>query len=71
MLRGWRCTPECGWRGLRFSRSLFSRGKHRVRNAGIAVLVVLGAALAVRHVLSRAPERASPTGDEGIQEVAD
>jgi hypothetical protein len=38
---------------------------------GFAVLVVLGTMLAVRYALSRAPERSSSTGDEGIQEVAE
>jgi hypothetical protein len=71
MLRVWYCTSECGWRGLRFSRSLFSRSKHRARNAILAALVVLGSALVIRLALSRLQGRAPPTGDEGIHEVAE
>lgn len=71
MLRIWRCTPECGWWGLRFSISLFRQGKTRLRKAVVLVLMVVGGVFAVRYALSRAPERPMPTGEENIQEVAE
>jgi hypothetical protein len=71
MLRIWRCTPECGWRGLRFSISLFRQGKNRLRKVILAVLFGVGCVFAVRYALSRAPERSMPTGDENIHEVAE
>ena len=71
MLRGWYCTPECGWRGLQFSRSLYRQGQRRTRKIVLAVLVALGAALAIRLALSRVQGRALPTGDEGIHEVVE
>lgn len=69
MLRIWRCTPECGWRGIRFSVSLFHQGKTRLRKAMVFILMLIGCVVAVRYALSRAPERPMPTGDENIHEV--
>ena len=71
MLRVWYYTPECGWRRLQFSRSLYPQGRRRPRRVVLAVLVAFGATLAIRFALSRVQGRATPTGDEGIQEVAE
>src|ERR1039458_2063218 len=65
-LRGYRCTPECGWRGLRFSRSRFRKQKKRLRVALIVAVFILTAAATVRFVLSRVGTRSGSTGDEGI-----
>jgi hypothetical protein len=69
MLRGWRCSTGCGWHGLRFSNSLFLREKARVRKAVYLAILLVSSVLAVRYALSRAPERSTPSGNEGIQEI--
>jgi hypothetical protein len=69
LLRRWRCTPECGWHGYRFSRSQFHRRKRQVR---MALLIVLGAMAVVGlvwYALSRVSARGGATQEEGIQEV--
>ena len=68
-LRGFRCKPECGWRGLRFSKSRFRHRKSRLKVAVIVVFFVLAAAVAVHVVLSRVGSGSGPAHDEGIQEV--
>jgi len=68
-LRGYRCTPECGWRGLRFSRSRFRRQKKRLRVALVVAVFILMAAATVRYVLSRDGSRSGGGGNEGIGEV--
>lgn len=67
-LRRYRCTPECGWRGVRFSRSRFRQQKKRFRVVVIGLLFMLTAAVAVRYVLAR---MGPPGGsvDDGIREV--
>ena len=69
LLRGYRCTPECGWRGLRFSRSRFRRQKKRLRVALVVAVFILMAAATVRYALSRVGTRSGAAGDEGIGEV--
>ena len=69
LLRWFRCSRECGWRGLRFSRSLYFHRRRRLMTAVIIALFVLLATAAVRMVLSRVGSRSSATHDEGIQEV--
>ena len=68
-LRGLRCKPNCGWRGLRFSRSLFRRRKRRLMYALFIVLFIAMAAWTVRYVLARAALGRGGAGDDGIQEV--
>ncbi len=67
-LRGYRCTPDCGWRGLRFSQSRFRKQKKRLRVAVIVAVFLLMAAVTVRYVLARVGTR-TPTGGDGIGEV--
>jgi hypothetical protein len=68
-LRGLSCKPDCGWRGFRFSRSLFRRRKRRLRSALFVVLFIAMAALTVRYVLSRAGAGPGGTHDDGFREV--
>ena len=68
-LRGYRCTLECNWRGLRFSRSRFRRQKKRLRVALVIAVFILMATATVRYVLSRAGSRSGSGVDEGIGEV--
>ena len=65
----YRCTPECGWRGLRFSRSRFRKHKKRLRSVLIVVAFMLASAATVCYVLSRVGPRPEPGGDDGIGEV--
>jgi hypothetical protein len=44
-------------------------GRTRIRKAVIALIILIGAALAVRHALSRAPERSTPASEDGVQEI--
>jgi hypothetical protein len=67
LLRRFRCTTQCGWRGLRFSRSRFRKSKKKIRFALIVLLFVLAAAYTVRCMLPRVG--AGGSHDEGIQEV--
>jgi hypothetical protein len=67
-LRGYRCTPECGWRGVRFSRSRFRRQRKRFRVVVIGLVFMLIAAGAVRYVLARMGPSSGPS-DDGIREV--
>jgi hypothetical protein len=69
LLRGFRCTKECGWRGLRFSRSRFRARKRKLKTALIVMLFIVSAAMVVRYMLERASSRAGGTADDGIQEV--
>ena len=68
-LRGLRCKPNCGWRGFRFSRSLFRRRERRLMVALFVVLFIAIAAWTVRYVLSRAGSGSGGTQDDGVQEV--
>ena len=68
-LRGYRCTTECGWRGLRLSRSRFRRQRKRLRVALVVAVFILVAAATVRYALSRGGSRSGGTGDDGIGEV--
>jgi hypothetical protein len=68
-LRGLRCKPDCGWRGFRFSRSLFRRRKRRLRYALFIVLFIAAAAWTVRYALSRAASGQGGAVDDGVQEV--
>jgi hypothetical protein len=70
LLRGYRCTTECGWRGIRFSRSRFRRQKKRLKSALIVAVLLLAAAATVRYALSRTGSRSGGTGEEGVGEVA-
>jgi hypothetical protein len=67
-LRGYRCTPECGWRGVRFSRSRFRRQRKRFRVAVVGLVFMLMAAVAVRYVLARMAPPSKPS-DDGVREV--
>jgi hypothetical protein len=67
LFRRFRCTKECGWRGIRFSRSRFRRSKRRLRILLIFLLFFLAAAATVRVMLSRVGPRS--VHDEGIQEI--
>jgi len=60
---------ECGWRGLRFSRSQFHRTARKLRVAFVVALFIVLATATVRFVLSRVGSQSSATHDEGIQEV--
>ena len=68
-VRGYRCTAECGWRGLRFSRSRFRRQRKRLGGALVVAVFILMAAATVRCALSRVGPRSGGAGDEGIGEV--
>ena len=68
-LRGYCCTTECGWRGLRFSRSRLRRQRKRLKVALIVAVFVLMAAATVRYVLSRGGSHSGGGGNEGIGEV--
>ena len=68
-LRGLRCKPNCGWRGFRFSRSLYRRRRRRLMYALFVVLFIATAAWTVRYVLSRAGAGQGGPADDGIQEV--
>lgn len=69
LLRGFRCTTECGWRGLRFSHSRYRARKRQLRDALIIVLFILTAAATVHYMLSRASSRAGGAHENGIQEI--
>jgi hypothetical protein len=69
-LRGYRCTTECGWHGLRFSRSRLRRQKKRLRSTLIVAAFVLAAVATVRYMLSRTGSHTGSPDDEGIGEVA-
>ena len=69
-LREYRCTAECGWRGLRFSRSRLRRQKKRLRLALVIAVFILMAAATVRYVLSHNVSQSGGEGDDGIREVA-
>ena len=66
-LRSYRCAHECGWRGLRFSRSLFRARSRRLRVAAIVVLFVVVAAASVYFMLSRAGLRAGGSHDDSAE----
>lgn len=66
-LRGLRCKPDCGWRGFRFSRSLFRRRKRRLMYVLLVVLFIATATWTVRYLLARVGPRAPE--DDGIREV--
>lgn len=68
-LRGLRCKPACGWRGLRFSRSRFRQRKRHLISALFVVLFIAIAAWTVRYLLSRAGAGQGGPADDGIQEV--
>ena len=68
-LRALRCKPNCGWHGLRFSRSLLRRRRRHLTYALFVMLFVATAAVTVRYLLARAASGQGSTGDEGIQEV--
>jgi len=68
-LRGFRCTTECGWRGLRFSRSQYRRQKRKLRALLFFLLFVVVAAITVRYVLARIGSGPNGPRDEGILEV--
>jgi hypothetical protein len=69
LLRGFRCTTECGWRGLRFSRSRYRARKRQMKAALLIVLFIVAAAATVRYMLSRASSRGGGGHDDGIQEI--
>lgn len=69
-LRRYRCTSECGWRGLRFSRSRLRRQSRRLKRILIVAAFLLAAASTVRYLVSRAGSISDGTGNEGIGEVA-
>jgi hypothetical protein len=69
LLRRWHCTPECGWRGYRFSRSQFRRRMRQVRVALLVLLLGLAVVGAVWYALSRVSSGRGATPDDGIQEV--
>jgi hypothetical protein len=52
-LRWYRCSHECGWRGLCFSHSLLQAEGRRVMRALILLLLIVAAAAIVYLVLSR------------------
>lgn len=63
-LRGWHCSPACGWHGLRFSRSLRRASRRRKRIAWIVLMLVLTAAMGIRFILSRAQEVPRPDSED-------
>jgi hypothetical protein len=69
-LRRYRCTTECGWRGLRFSRSRLRGQTKRLKNVLIVAAFALAAAATVRYLLSRTGSSPGGADDEGIGEVA-
>jgi hypothetical protein len=69
LLRIFRCTTECGWRGLRFSRSRLRARRQQLKTAVVVALFIVTAAVTVHYMLSRASSRASGTHDDGVQEV--
>jgi hypothetical protein len=68
-LRALRCKPDCGWRGFRFSRSLYRRRRRRLMYALFVVIFIVTAAWAVRCVLSRASTGQGGAVDDGVREV--
>ena len=64
-LRRYQCSHECGWRGLRFSHSLFQAEGRRVVRALIFLLFIVAAAAIVYVVLSHAGPRLGGSGADG------
>lgn len=68
-LRGLRCESKCGWRGLRFSRSQFRRGKRSLRKTLLVGILLLIVVVIVWHALTRAGSTLGGAHGDGIQEV--
>jgi len=68
-LRGLRCETKCGWRGLRFSRNKFRRGKRSLRKTLLAGILLLIVVVIVWHALTRAGSNLGGAHGDGIQEV--
>ena len=66
-LRGYRCSHDCGWRGLRFSYGLFHAEKKRLRRGLIVVLFIVSVAATVYLVLSHAGPRLGGPHDDSEQ----
>ena len=66
LLRRFRCSSQCGWRGLRFSRSQYQKSKRKIRFALIVLFFVLAAAYTVHYMLPHVGT--GGTHDDGIQE---
>ena len=66
-LRWFRCTTQCGWRGVRFSRSQFRKNKKKIRFALIAVFFLLAAVYTVHFMLPRVG--AGGSHDDSTQEI--
>jgi hypothetical protein len=66
LLRWFRCSAQCGWRGLRFSRSQYRKRKKKIRFALVVLFFVLAAAYTVHYMLPS--DGVGGTHDDGIQE---
>lgn len=68
LLRHWRCTPECGWRAYRFSRSQFRQHRTKLRSfLLIGVFTIFGMAT-VWYAISHASGSGHAQHDDGVQE---
>ncbi len=64
-LRRYRCSTQCGWNGIRFSRSRYRRSKKKLRFALVVLVFVVAAAMTVRYMLPRVGTEGSH--DEEVQ----
>jgi hypothetical protein len=53
-MRAYRCSKDCGWGAVRFSRSRFRQSKRKLKVVGVILLFFLAAAYTVRHMVMRA-----------------
>jgi hypothetical protein len=58
--RAYRCSAECGWRAIRFSRSRFQRVKRKLRVGAVVLLFFMAAAFTVRQLVMRVGPRPAP-----------
>lgn len=49
--RAFRCSKDCGWGTVRFSRSRFRQSKRKLKVVGVVFLFFLVAAYTVRHMV--------------------
>ena len=67
-LRRLRCTTKCGWRGLRFSRSLFRARRRRLGATLMVVLFIMTAGVTVRYLIARFGSNTGSPPDQGIED---
>jgi hypothetical protein len=65
-LRRYRCSTQCGWKGIRLSRSRYRRSKKKLRFALVVLFFAIAAAMTVRYMLPRVGTDGNH--DEDVQE---